>query len=158
LSRYVDFGFHALAIDEKRKPFRPTLWETSSNPNQHVEQVWFAGVHSDVGGGYPQCGLSDLAFRWMVEKAKLANLEFVETAFAREHLDIHPESTAPIHYSKKGLYRITRSLHRSIGAKPGRAESVHPSAFERWESVPEYRPGNLVDYWEVNPDEDPRQA
>lgn len=51
LSTTVDAAFQALAIDEKRAPFRPTVWKQQANAvGQRLEQVWFAGVHSDVGG------------------------------------------------------------------------------------------------------------
>ena len=61
LSTHVDGAFHALAIDEKRKAFVPTLWAQQPHAgNQVLEQVWFSGVHSDVGGGYAASGLSDI--------------------------------------------------------------------------------------------------
>jgi uncharacterized protein (DUF2235 family) len=53
LSRYVLNAFHAIAIDERRRPFRPTLWvQKDDAENQTLEQVWFSGAHCDVGGGY----------------------------------------------------------------------------------------------------------
>jgi len=77
LSRSVDHAYHALAIDEKRKAFAPTLWEQQENAGAQVlEQVWFAGVHSNVGGGYPKRGLSDLALLWMLRKAEACDLRF----------------------------------------------------------------------------------
>ena len=54
LSERIDCAYHALAIDEARAAFEPRLWE--SDPRVH--QVWFAGVHSNVGGGYPKQGMS----------------------------------------------------------------------------------------------------
>lgn len=69
---------HAISIDEKRKFFRTNLW---SNPSPStptdVVQVWFAGVHADVGGGYPEvdCGLSKISFQWMMEEAGLAGMQ-----------------------------------------------------------------------------------
>jgi hypothetical protein len=53
LRSWVDAAFQALAIDEERSSFGPTPWTSDPRADQHVEQVWFAGVHSDVGGGYP---------------------------------------------------------------------------------------------------------
>ena len=51
LNPEVSYGFHALAIDEKRRDFPPFVWdENRVQQHQTVEQVWFAGVHSDVGG------------------------------------------------------------------------------------------------------------
>jgi uncharacterized protein (DUF2235 family) len=77
LSGRVEHAYHALAIDERRKPFLPAIWEIDT-PGQDVEQVWFAGVHSNVGGGDPDCGLSDVALDWMMSKAAALGLEFDE--------------------------------------------------------------------------------
>ena len=63
LSGSVQNAFHALAIDERRAPFVPTLWLDRPKPVKTVEQVWFTGVHSDVWGGYPQTGLSDISLQ-----------------------------------------------------------------------------------------------
>lgn len=79
LSSSVTFAYHALAIDEKRHAFRATLWEQSDKgraAGQTLEQAWFPGVHSDVGGGYALAGLSDEAFHWMSAKAAAAGLAF----------------------------------------------------------------------------------
>lgn len=68
----ADIGLHALSIDEKRGTFRPLLWTLprgqSLPQGQHVEQVWFSGTHADVGGGWRETALSDIALRWMVER------------------------------------------------------------------------------------------
>ena len=61
-------GLHALAVDEQREDFEPTLWD----PDPRVTQVLFVGSHSDVGGGYPECAQSDAALKWMT--ARLAQL------------------------------------------------------------------------------------
>jgi hypothetical protein len=75
LSSRVDNAFQALAIDEHRRPFQPSVWEQSPNTDgQILEQVWFAGVHSNVGGSYPDCGLSDITLTWMLAKAELSGL------------------------------------------------------------------------------------
>ncbi len=81
LSSHVKIALHALAIDERRKPFVPTLWEQSkedADQNRNwLEQAWFAGVHSNIGGGYADAGLSDIAFLWMVDRVKsMCKLEF----------------------------------------------------------------------------------
>ena len=80
LSRYVEHAFHALAIDERRKPFAPTIWGVREsdvrNParRQVVEQVWFPGVHSNIGGGYADTALSNLAFLWLLDRAASCGL------------------------------------------------------------------------------------
>jgi uncharacterized protein (DUF2235 family) len=69
----IDVALHALAIDEQRGSFRPTLFTlpegTTLASHQHVEQRWFAGTHADVGGGWPETELSDIALLWMAERA-----------------------------------------------------------------------------------------
>lgn len=84
LSRSVQYAYQALAIDERRRHFKPALWEQhpEAPPTQVLEQVWFAGVHSNVGGGYASAGLSDIALLWMVNKAEGCGL-----AFNREYLN-----------------------------------------------------------------------
>jgi uncharacterized protein (DUF2235 family) len=76
---HIEVGLHAVAIDEHRRPFVPTFWtiEKGRQPKGHVEQTWFAGAHCNVGGGYPQSGLSDEALIWMIARVQaLTNLEF----------------------------------------------------------------------------------
>ena len=76
---HVDVGLHAVAVDEHRRPFVPTLWTIAKGqqPRGHVEQTWFAGAHRNVGGGYPDSGISDLALIWMIARVRaLTGLEF----------------------------------------------------------------------------------
>jgi len=73
-------AYHALAIDEKRPQFQPTLWNVAS-PGQTLEQVWFSGYHSDVGGGVSSIppgekALSDIPLAWMISKASALGLQF----------------------------------------------------------------------------------
>lgn len=81
LSSIIESAYHALSIDERRWPFRPTLWKLNNKHFQRnaqnaadgrspaYEEKWFPGVHSNVGGGYPSAGLSDCALEWMVDRA-----------------------------------------------------------------------------------------
>ena len=74
----IAIGRHALAIDERRAFFRSNLWHPRP-PNdgpKDIKQVWFAGVHCDVGGGYPESesGLSKMALEWMIREANAAGL------------------------------------------------------------------------------------
>ena len=78
LNKKVRHGYHALSIDENRKVFRPELWdepepsnEKEEKDSQTIEQVWFIGDHSNVGGGHKNNDqLSDIALKWMIDKAK----------------------------------------------------------------------------------------
>jgi uncharacterized protein (DUF2235 family) len=86
LSSSVEHAYHALAIDDRRKLFTPTLWEQSekvkNDPTntQKMEQRWFAGSHSNVGGGYADSGLSDIALQWLMDKAAAVGLTFDKKA------------------------------------------------------------------------------
>jgi len=74
LSKRVEHGFHAVALDEQRVDFTPTLWDQTANVTQNL----FPGGHADVGGGYPiknnESGLSDGALVWMVDNLKQEGL------------------------------------------------------------------------------------
>ncbi|MDF1502536.1 DUF2235 domain-containing protein [Roseisolibacter sp. H3M3-2] len=156
LSARVDHAFHALAIDERRKPFAPSLWEIpdadlTPGRTQVVEQVWFAGVHANVGGGYADCGLSDAALAWMIDRAAGAGLAF--RPGAADALRARCDGT--LHDSMSTFYKVMGEHRRPIRAErrggDGRPahtfEAVHPSVFERRRSAsPAYDPENLRDY------------
>ncbi len=82
LSPIVRTARHALALDERRLMFEPSLWKATEKDAAEAEaagrvrQVWFAGVHSDVGGGYQRSGLSDTTLLWMAREARTAGLVF----------------------------------------------------------------------------------
>ena len=76
---HIDIGLHAVAVDERRRPFVPTFWTARKGqpPRGHVEQTWFAGVHCNIGGGYQDTALSDEALIWMIARmTALTGLEF----------------------------------------------------------------------------------
>jgi uncharacterized protein (DUF2235 family) len=75
LGASVKAAYQALAIDERRRSFPPTLWVAQNVPGQIVEQVWFTGCHSSVGGGSPDSGLSDITLKWMLQKCQQHGLE-----------------------------------------------------------------------------------
>ncbi len=79
----VENVYHALAIDDERSTFHPVIWDERPNlpegspESENIEQVWFAGAHSNVGGGYPRAGLSDVALEWMMTRAKQCGLRYI---------------------------------------------------------------------------------
>ena len=166
LSATVERACHALAIDEHRAPFEPTLWAYEPKQGQTVEQVWFCGAHSDVGGGYAAPCLSDIPLSWMLDRARNAGLELDHAAIAAHPLTLDPQ--APLHNSKTGLYRLTPGLDRPIGlardprkpeAPPRGADptqSVHQAVRERWDKDATYRPAALREYFKRTGD--PRGA
>lgn len=71
LNPRVAYARQALALDENRAMMKPELWDEADadRASGRIKQAWFPGVHSDVGGGYPESELSDLSLEWMVEEA-----------------------------------------------------------------------------------------
>jgi len=145
LSGTVESAYHALAIDERRAPFEPAVWDYKPKPGQTVEQVWFCGVHSDVGGGYPDSAPSDLALTWMIANAKGAGLVF-DADTERTH-PIAQVYDAGLHDSMKSLYRLTRGIDRHIAADRDPTQSLHLSVEWRWDHDASYRPPALRDYF-----------
>lgn len=77
LGKRIENGFHALALNENRLDFTPAPWSFKPVEGQHIKQVAFIGSHADVGGGYAEADLSDIAMTWMAsEVVKVSNLEF----------------------------------------------------------------------------------
>ncbi len=142
----VDNAYHAIAIDERRPQFAPTLWEQQPEArHQTMEQVWFAGVHTNVGGGYEDSGLSDVAFLWIKEKAERCGLAFDQGYIERT---IRPNPHGELRDSKTGLYKPFRDAVRPIGQGRNTNEAVHRSAVERMAHIqnPAYAPTNLARY------------
>lgn len=100
LSEKVINGFHAVALDEVRAAFTPALWEKSEFPNQKIEQVLFSGAHADVGGGYPECGLSDISLEWMIDNLSKCHIDFKKTKFNKNICEPihHPEESSLFKY------------------------------------------------------------
>lgn len=159
-------AYHALAIDEHREAFAPTLWTKSVTAGvgspaprslDDVEQRWFVGAHADVGGGYADGLLAQVPLVWLMQKAQLHGLVFKGTAVIDGD-----ENKASIHDSFKemagGIYRackLFQPYYRTIGAGPVVKdntttttinETIDVSVFDRWQKDANYRPANLVDW------------
>ena len=145
LSGYVKHGCHALAIDECRRPFRPSLWQAQPKPGQIVEQVWFSGEHSDVGGsGNPVLG--EPAFTWMKGRASHAGLVLDETPISSPNCppaltgDRRPGWLSWIGAKVRGWM----SEPRQIGGDE--TQWVHPSVRDRYARDPSGLLENLANY------------
>jgi uncharacterized protein (DUF2235 family) len=146
LSSYVDFAYQALAIDERRRPFKPSIWQQQEHSvGQVMEQRWFAGVHSNVGGGYADPGLSDIAFEWMRAKAEACGLGFDAALLAQA---VHPNPLGELRVSNAGWYRLLPDYSRPIGAQPNGNEDVWRTAITRKEALEDYHPRNLLAWLE----------
>lgn len=143
LSGTVKNAYHALSIDESRGTFEPTLWDEKPKPGQTVEQVWFAGAHSDVGGGNPVPELSDLALEWMMEKARGCGLAFDDRVLAA--LPTQGKFDGRLHDSRRGIFAVLPGRDRPIHGTG--TQSIHPTVLQRWDGDRGYRPANLRRYF-----------
>jgi uncharacterized protein (DUF2235 family) len=144
---FLDTGLHpdvlnayqALAINERRQEFPPTLWVPSVPPSagQVLEQVWFSGVHCDIGGGYPETGLSDITFSWMLGKAMNLGLQVDPDVAAQYAKPDAKFALDQIHESWNPLWLFPKS--RPIVTPAILANSVTI----RYEFDYSYRPNNL---------------
>jgi hypothetical protein len=130
LNPKVRQGFHAMALDERRRDFPVTRWVARKD----VEEVWFSGCHSDVGGGYPagETGLSDLALAWM-----MARLQGQAVTFA-PNLPVKPDLT---HYAQD-IHRPWETPPFNIDPQPRSPEATDtfdPTVQRRWEECAPYR-------------------
>ncbi|MHA7775950.1 DUF2235 domain-containing protein [Roseibium sp. M-1] len=133
LSSIVRTARHAVAMDEPRVTFSPTLWTSVAEETDCVE-IWFPGAHSDVGGGYPQTGLSDGALQWMMEEATKAGLKFRDSAGAQ----VSPDHLGVLHNSIDGIYKRLTSRPRSVPCVSDTtcAGRFHASALDRQKNPP----------------------
>jgi uncharacterized protein (DUF2235 family) len=184
LSEKVDKARHALSLDDERDTFRPLLWDEVHEKSlveeelikpDRLRQVWFAGVHSDLGGGYPDDALAYVALDWMMEEAG----PLMEKS-GRVGLRFKPEAvvdvkraisiSAPMHDSRKGLAGYYRYQPRKISSMieppdetalvmrdPAlrghgwlKSVRIHESVFRRIEAgVDRYAPIVLPDAYEI---------
>lgn len=153
LSESVIFARQALAIDDERKTFHPLLWNTLSNGanKERMKQVWFAGVHTDVGGGYAEDALSNISLLWMMREATDKGLRIYTKSPAYQSLmSEKPNANGIMHNEQKsfpGKYfkRVQRNWNTQTHGEP----CIHVSVFERTQnadntSEPAYSP------WIVN--------
>ncbi|MGZ4665991.1 MAG: DUF2235 domain-containing protein [Frankiaceae bacterium] len=165
LNPNVPHARHAIATDERRRPFTPTLWSEPA-PGQDVQQRWFPGSHMDVGGGHLERGLSDGALEWMIdEAADAAQLAFHKTTLGQVRPDpldlLHDDNNillAPAHQLQPLLEARFASLTQFVWDMRPRAvpivdskasrNELDKSVYERQEKVPitsgPYRPTRVL--------------
>jgi len=116
LSDRVERACQALSLDEQRLSFEPMLWNEKPGGEAIEEkrlcQVWFAGVHANVGGGYPDDTLSFVPLNWMFEEAQKAGLTFLKTEreFYREHSNVN----GPLYDNRAGVGNLYRYAPRQL--------------------------------------------
>jgi uncharacterized protein (DUF2235 family) len=143
-SKAVECGYHALSIDDERLVFHPTLWDEATvgtvldenriEKPQIVEQVWFAGVHTDVGGGFVKPpvkdedqalpALSDISLEWMVKKAEDKGL------LIYKKIKTNPDAKAKIHDTPR-FYRSSSRGNAKEELDKLKGLKVHQSVIDR---------------------------
>ena len=166
----IHTGRHAISIDERRCFFRQNLWGQPL-PGQDYKQVWFAGVHSDIGGGYreSESGLAKVTLQWMIREATRADL-LVQQSVVDEVLGRTPGDYAPVnaggemHDSMKGFWQILEYLprrhwngtsnewifYRKRPRRIAEGSTLHQAVKDR-EAAMGYAPPNLPRNYEIEP-------
>ncbi len=132
----VENAYHALAVDEARGAFAPSIWQDKLD-HQTMVQMWFPGVHSNIGGGYPRDGLANIPLKWMIELSEHHGLEF-----DLDYLSHYRSYESDRLYNSKSLgYKI---IDEVLSKKSGRnfldlpdkvCQEFHPSILARMTST-----------------------
>ena len=130
LNSSVQRGFHAMALDEQRRDFPVTRWVARKD----IEEVWFSGCHSDVGGGYPagETGLSDVALSWMMARLQAQGVTFAA------NLPLKPDLT---HYAQN-IHKPWEQPPFNIDPQPrapAATDAFDPTVRKRWVECAPYR-------------------
>ena len=148
LGPHVENAFHALALDEHREDFVPTLWSKlpDAPASQRLEQVWFPGAHSNVGGGYAEHGLSDVTLAWMADRVE-PFLELDHTYLSTRQDQRDGWGLGKIYDSAGGFFALRRKVNRTaLGSSAGN-EGIHESVAVRLRAAGSggsYRPASLA--------------
>jgi uncharacterized protein (DUF2235 family) len=173
---------HAVSMSERRCFFRQNLWSAAPTDKTDLKEVWFAGVHSDIGGGYPpeQAQLALVAHKWMLGEALALGLRF-DAARCKKQIDatknVSADFSADMHDSMTPAWKVAEWVPRmvwsretarrtlEIGAMPPlrapRPRSmpdgalIHRSVEQRMAARADFTPSNLPNRWQAV-DDDPR--
>lgn len=157
LSPKVDRACHALSLDDERSTFHPLLWDEAEETEPgRITQVWFAGVHANVGGGYPEDQLSLVALEWMMSQAKANGLPLSEECIKLTSAQSSPY--ARLYDSRAGISAYYRYGPRRIPAPELDGKIIRPivhgSVIMRMvEGSDQYAPITLPEkFWVLAPD------
>ena len=141
LNPHVAHACHALAIDERRGPFAPNLFERPQGWSGTLEQAWFPGFHSNVGGSLDPDGVANEALHWIVEKAEALGLE-CDAKYLGYYL---PCFNSELRDSMSFKYRLLREHVRPLGQNDAHGECLHQAALDRLRLAEcRYAPENLT--------------
>ena len=151
LNETVENAYQALAIDDERKTFHPILWDAEALPYQSIKQVWFCGMHTDVGGGYDERELSVIPFTWMKDMAVNHGL----LIYSSNSVSINGNANGYMHNSRgEGWTKLFRKKQRFWDSSRTDKPIVHNSVLQRKNNVnnkeePPYKPWILELEYEV---------
>ena len=145
----VDKGCHAVSIDDTRRTFHPMMWDERLEGNDdRIQQVWFAGVHSNVGGGYPKSQMALVTLKWMLGHAMDVGLKVDAEALddIKKAADVHGR----LYDSRRGpaaYYRyLPRDMEQIRSGYTNHNLKLHPSALVRIKYATDcYSPHNLTE-------------
>ena len=140
LHENINRACQALALDDQRRTFHPEIW----NPRPGITQVWFAGMHSDVGGGYPKQGMAHVSLQWMIKQVGYDSNNQEGLVFStsfQEEVRARANVNDKMYDSRSGGSAFYRYAPRTL---PKNHVRIHRSVFERIKQRTQaYYPGNL---------------
>lgn len=169
LNERIEKAVHILSLDETRVSFEPTLINRDADNRNRILEVWFPGVHSDVGGGYWFDGLSDLSLKFMIKQCrwalgdkilieegdhatvcKLLRSQGSDLALEVDDVSINPLVHGTLH-ENSGVTTLPGQEPRHVRVNENDVPSkqakdiplLHYSVKERFDKVPGYRPPAL---------------
>ncbi|MGE5303889.1 MAG: DUF2235 domain-containing protein [Alphaproteobacteria bacterium] len=156
----IEKACHALSLDDERTTFHPVLWDESSSAPGKITQVWFAGVHANVGGGYPDDSLAGVPLQWIMTEAQAAGLVFKVTPQQPDAMlvaDSSRDKDGRLYDSRQGLASYYRYGPREVRVLCNDAYHdvrtpirIHHTVFERMQSgATAYAPIGLPQTYQV---------
>jgi len=158
LSDKVKRASQALSIDDERHTFHPLLWDESKEiDSKRIEQVWFSGVHADIGGGYPMNSLSLISLDWMIDRvefksdSRVNGLKFI--SHIRSEIYSHSNYNGKQHDSRSGVrayYRYKPRIILELCKDKSIIPKIHFSVLERIKkNAVTYAPVGIPSIYEV---------
>ena len=148
LGKNIENARHALALDEQRASFTPTLWDDTINTKKknsdecaeaeppardpRIKRRWFVGGHGDVGGGCRKKGLSDIALKWMMDEARACGLNFRQNMYDQ----LKPDYQCYAHNYLGGTEKLMRTQPRYCPYVDAHSPEIHDSVKERQKNPP----------------------
>ncbi len=131
----IENAFQALSLDEERTAFRPVLWSSiPKTSGRKLEQAWFPGVHSDIGGGYENKDLAGVTMNWMLEKLEsTTEFDLLPEGARNGQFRVYEEPLGELHDSYTPIYQV--SARQPRGSLCTNGSTLHESVYKRIEGL-----------------------